>query len=64
MGWTIPWSSSYGSDFNHDFHVTLDPAVAPVVYNYKDPDQLLQREPALAGMGGRGDGRERVPAPG
>jgi predicted dithiol-disulfide oxidoreductase (DUF899 family) len=33
MGWTVPWYSSYGSDFNYDFHVTLDPAVAPVEYN-------------------------------
>jgi predicted dithiol-disulfide oxidoreductase (DUF899 family) len=36
MGWTIPWYSSYGSDFNYDFHVTLDQAVAPVEYNYRD----------------------------
>ena len=27
-GWTFPWYSSYGSDFNYDFHVTLDEAVA------------------------------------
>ena len=38
MGWTVPWYSSSGSDFNYDFHVTLDPAVAPVQYNYRDPD--------------------------
>ena len=25
-GWTFPWYSSYGSDFNYDFHVSLDPA--------------------------------------
>jgi predicted dithiol-disulfide oxidoreductase (DUF899 family) len=36
MGWTVPWYSSLGSDFNYDFHVTLDEAVAPVEYNYKD----------------------------
>lgn len=24
MGWTVPWYSSYGSDFNYDFHVTND----------------------------------------
>jgi predicted dithiol-disulfide oxidoreductase (DUF899 family) len=35
-GWSIPWYSSFGSDFNHDFHVTLDPTVAPVEYNYRD----------------------------
>ncbi|HEX6873770.1 MAG TPA: DUF899 domain-containing protein [Micromonosporaceae bacterium] len=36
MGWTIPWFSSFGSDFNYDFHVTNDDTVAPVQYNYKD----------------------------
>ena len=35
MDWTVPWFSSYGSDFNYDFHVTHDPAVAPVKYNYQ-----------------------------
>jgi predicted dithiol-disulfide oxidoreductase (DUF899 family) len=24
MGWTVPWYSSHGSDFNTDFHVTAD----------------------------------------
>ncbi|MFJ8532449.1 DUF899 domain-containing protein [Streptomyces sp. NPDC093591] len=24
MGWAVPWYSSYGSDFNHDFEVTLE----------------------------------------
>lgn len=24
MGWTVPWYSSFGSDFNHDFEVTTD----------------------------------------
>lgn len=24
MGWSIPWVSSYGSDFNYDFGVTND----------------------------------------
>jgi predicted dithiol-disulfide oxidoreductase (DUF899 family) len=36
MGWAVPWYSSSGSDFNYDFHVTLDQAVAPVEYNYRD----------------------------
>ena len=40
MGWTFPWYSSYGSDFNYDFHVTLDEAVAPVEYNYRDRAEL------------------------
>ena len=34
-GWTFPWYSSYGSDFNYDFHATLDEAVSPVEYNYR-----------------------------
>ncbi|HEY3728661.1 MAG TPA: DUF899 domain-containing protein [Solirubrobacteraceae bacterium] len=34
-GWTFPWYSSYGSDFNYDFHVSLDESVAPVQYNYR-----------------------------
>src|ERR1700712_2786645 len=25
-GWTFPWYSSFGSDFNYDYGVTLDPA--------------------------------------
>ena len=24
MGWTVPWYSSYGNEFNHDFQVSLD----------------------------------------
>ena len=41
-GWSIPWYSSYGSDFNYDFHVSLDPAVAPVEYNYRDAAELAR----------------------
>ncbi|MEV5745569.1 DUF899 domain-containing protein [Microbispora rosea] len=40
MGWTIPWYSSAGSDFNYDFHVTNDESVAPVEFNYKDKAAL------------------------
>jgi predicted dithiol-disulfide oxidoreductase (DUF899 family) len=40
MGWTFPWVSSFGSDFNYDFHVTQDEDVAPVEYNYKDKATL------------------------
>ena len=39
-GWDQPWLSSYGSDFNYDFHVTLDEDVAPVEYNYRDKAEL------------------------
>jgi predicted dithiol-disulfide oxidoreductase (DUF899 family) len=34
-GWSFPWYSSYDSDFNYDFQVTVDESVAPAVYNYK-----------------------------
>jgi predicted dithiol-disulfide oxidoreductase (DUF899 family) len=43
-GWTLPWLSSYGSDFNYDFHVTLDAAVAPVEYNFKEQNPSHQGE--------------------
>jgi predicted dithiol-disulfide oxidoreductase (DUF899 family) len=43
MGWTIPWYSSFGSDFNYDYHVTNDESVAPVEYNYKDKATLLEK---------------------
>jgi predicted dithiol-disulfide oxidoreductase (DUF899 family) len=46
-GWhLLDWYSSFGSDFNYDFHVSLDAAVAPVMFNYRDPTEL-----AAAGMG-------------
>ena len=40
MGWSFPWYSSYGSDFNYDFHVTLDDRVAPVRMFFKDEAEL------------------------
>jgi predicted dithiol-disulfide oxidoreductase (DUF899 family) len=42
MGWTVLWYSSFGSDFNYDFHVTLDETVAPVEYNYRDEAELVR----------------------
>jgi predicted dithiol-disulfide oxidoreductase (DUF899 family) len=41
MGWSVPWYSSFGSDFNYDYHATLDESVAPVEYNYKDKATLI-----------------------
>ncbi|HUF84570.1 MAG TPA: DUF899 domain-containing protein [Acidimicrobiia bacterium] len=38
-GWTFPWYSSFGSDFNYDFHVTLDESVAPIEYNYRSREE-------------------------
>ncbi|HEX4213772.1 MAG TPA: DUF899 domain-containing protein, partial [Candidatus Dormibacteraeota bacterium] len=34
-GWNLAWYSSYGSDFNYDFQVTMDSSLAPVEYNYR-----------------------------
>ncbi len=45
-GWTFPWYSSFGSDFNYDFHVTLDETVAPVVYNYQSKAEILAGDEA------------------
>jgi len=42
-GWSLPWLSSHGSDFNYDFHVTLDESVAPVEYNFRDKAELESR---------------------
>ena len=39
-GWSFPWYSSFGSDFNYDFHVTIDASVAPVMFNYRTIDEL------------------------
>src|SRR5262249_7271868 len=55
-GWTFPWYSSSSSDFNYDFHVSLDPAVAPVEFNYRGPDELR-----AAGMGWLLDGPSEQP---
>jgi predicted dithiol-disulfide oxidoreductase (DUF899 family) len=43
MGWTFPWYSSYGSDFNYDFHVTLDPSVMPPEYNFRSAAEFEAR---------------------
>ena len=33
--WDIPWYSSFGTDFNYDFGVTIDESIAPGGYNYR-----------------------------
>jgi predicted dithiol-disulfide oxidoreductase (DUF899 family) len=55
-GWDFPWYSSYGSDFNYDFHVTLDASKAPVEFNYRTADEL-----AAAGMGWMLEGSNEQP---
>jgi predicted dithiol-disulfide oxidoreductase (DUF899 family) len=34
-GWDVPWYSSFGSDFNLDFGVTIDESVGADTYNYR-----------------------------
>jgi predicted dithiol-disulfide oxidoreductase (DUF899 family) len=55
-GWTFPWYSSNGSDFNYDFHVTLDASVAPVMFNYRTLPEL-----EAAGMAWLGEGSSEQP---
>jgi len=43
MGWNFPWYSSFGTDFNYDFHVTQDEAIAPIEYNFRDKAALEKR---------------------
>ena len=40
MDWSFPWVSSGRSEFNYDFHVTIDASVAPVEYNYRNQAEL------------------------
>lgn len=42
MGWTFPWYSSADSDFNYDFHSTVDDRVVPVLLNFRDEAELAQ----------------------
>jgi predicted dithiol-disulfide oxidoreductase (DUF899 family) len=42
MGWTVPWYSSFGSDFNYDFRVTLDEARGGVEWNYESAAALTE----------------------
>lgn len=50
-GWSVPWFSSFGSDFNYDFHVTNDEKVAPVEYNYRNKAEMEARKGANAMAG-------------
>jgi predicted dithiol-disulfide oxidoreductase (DUF899 family) len=43
-GWNLPWYSSFGTDFNYDFHVTLNRSVVQLQYNYREQSELEQRK--------------------
>ena len=55
-GWNLPWYSSFGTDFNYDFHVTNDESIAPVQYNYKGKDELLNSKDPGAQKVVKGEG--------
>jgi predicted dithiol-disulfide oxidoreductase (DUF899 family) len=42
MGWSFPWYSSFGSDFNYDFHATLDDRVEPVLLHFRTEAELAE----------------------
>jgi len=41
-GWDIPWYSSFGTDFNYDFGVTIDGAHGSTSYNYREVDDASE----------------------
>jgi predicted dithiol-disulfide oxidoreductase (DUF899 family) len=42
-GWDLPWYSSYGTDFNYDFGVTLDESRGCAEYNYRTKAEFEAR---------------------
>ncbi len=51
MGWTFPWASSFGGDFNFDFSVGFteeEQFEKGIAYNYR---QEQKRDPAATGAG-------------
>ena len=44
MGWPVKWVSSYGNDFNYDFHVSFTPdeiAAGTAYYNYRPGARVI-----------------------
>ncbi|MHB8629542.1 MAG: DUF899 domain-containing protein [Aggregatilineales bacterium] len=51
MGWTFPWLSSVGSDFNFDYHVSFRPdelKVGEVEYNYRPSRFPMSEAPGIS----------------
>jgi predicted dithiol-disulfide oxidoreductase (DUF899 family) len=55
-GWTIPWFSSFDSDFNYDFHATLDENIAPVEDNYRNKAEMEAKKGHAVAMEGEHHG--------
>jgi predicted dithiol-disulfide oxidoreductase (DUF899 family) len=52
MGWTFPWASSFGGDFNFDFTVSVteeQQREGTVEYNYRPSTPAVKREAAREG---------------
>lgn len=51
MGWSLPWVSSHGSDFNRDFHVSFSReqlAAGGLYYNYETHDFPSEEAPGIS----------------
>lgn len=51
MGWRFKWVSSYGSDFNFDYHVSAtqeEKASGKMYYNYQMQDWMNEEVPGLS----------------
>ena len=51
MGWTFPWYSSAGSDFNFDYHVSFTPEelrAGKVEYNYRLEPVSMTEAPGIS----------------
>jgi predicted dithiol-disulfide oxidoreductase (DUF899 family) len=60
MGWRFPWVSSYGNDFNHDFHVSFtkeELAKGKVYYNYGPTDFGVEEAPGMSAFAKDGSGK-------
>jgi predicted dithiol-disulfide oxidoreductase (DUF899 family) len=53
MGWTFPWASSHGGDFNFDFNVSLteeQQRAGEFEYNYRPAGRPVERSPVPEGV--------------
>jgi predicted dithiol-disulfide oxidoreductase (DUF899 family) len=51
MGWRFPWVSSYGTDFNYDYHVSFtkdELAAGKVYYNYQETEFPSEEAPGAS----------------
>ena len=51
-GWTHPFYSSHGSDFNYDFQATLDRSIPQLEYNYGAEPEIVSGDTTTAEVPG------------